>query len=131
MTRTLSPIQNGIINAAWALGFLLVVLVLAQTVGIRLDDSPVLYGLLLLGPVLSAAFCHRLLGVLLGAIGFGTGVVLAALLTLASTGSANVDWGRVAVLVPLVSLAGLAAGIPVWWCTGRFRRMIAATTSTA
>jgi hypothetical protein len=130
MARALSAKQNVIVNAVWAAGFVLGILVLGRTVGWTIDDQPVLYGLLLLGPVLSAAFCGRLYAVLLGALGFGAGILLAGVLA-ATLMNMSADWGRAIVLVLLISIADLIVTVPVWWCIRRIRRTTGVTTSAA
>jgi hypothetical protein len=128
MARTLSPIQSAIANAVWALGFIIItVLVLGHIAGVTLDNRPILYGLFFGGPVLSAAFCNRFSGVLLGALGLGAGILLAG--AAMSMTSINVEWSRAAIFTALISIADLAVSIPIWWCVRRLRRGIAAATS--
>jgi hypothetical protein len=130
MARTLSPIQNAILSAGWALLVVLVVLLLAHFAGLTLNNQPFLYGLLFLGPVVSAAFCRRLSGVLLGAVGFGAGVLLGGLIATLSVKSMSVAWTRAAILIPLVAIGELLVSIPLWWCVRRFQRVSAQTAST-
>jgi len=130
MARMLSAKQIVMVNAAWTLAFVLGILVLGRTVGLTIDDQPALYALLLVGPVLSAAFCSRLYAVLLGALGFGVGILLAGVLA-ATLMDISADWVRAIVLISLISIADLVVTVPVWWCARRFRRATATTTPTA
>jgi hypothetical protein len=129
MTRALSPAQNAIFSAGWALVIVLILLVLARFANLTLDSIAVLCGLVLLGPVVSAAFCRRLSGVLLGAIGLVIGLLIVGLIA-ALFFVDLVDWTRLGLVVPLVLLADLIVSVPLWWCIRRFRKISAPTTST-
>ena len=129
VTPSLSPIRCMILNAAWAAGFLgFVVFFLARDGDLGSHNIPILYVLMFLGPLASAALCDRLLGPVFGAMGFGVGILIFAVICTIAGKSANVDWGR-AILIPLVSLAHLTVTIPVWWLFHRRRRTAAAMRS--
>ncbi len=121
MTRLLSPVQCMILNGVWIVGFAFLVLFLARDGNLESRSIPALNILLFLGPAGSAALCDRLLGPLLGALGFSAGTVIVGIVCLLGVPSVNVDWTRI-VFVPLVSLAHLTITVPVWWLSHRCRR---------
>ncbi len=121
MRRSLSPIQCMILNGVWIVGFAIIVLFLARDGNLESRSIPVLNVLLFLGPVVSAALCDRLLGPLLGALGFAVGTVIVGVVCLIAVPSVNIDWTRI-VFLPLVSVANLTVTVPVWWLSHRCRR---------
>ena len=121
MKVTLSPAKVATANAACAVGFTIIALVLSRLNVLRLDDDSRLYALLLLGPALSAAFCRRLSAVFFAAVGLATGVLLVGASAGLFVPSVYVDWGRVGIVVPAVSAIAFAVSVPVWWWIGRRR----------
>jgi uncharacterized membrane protein len=123
MARTLAPLQNAVVNAVWALGFLLLV-----AVGMGLGDRPILYGLFLLGPLVSAAFARQLSAVVLGVLGVYAGILLTVSLVAIAKGSQTVDWRQTFLQGAVVSVVDLALSVPVWWYVHRLRRRVLVAT---
>ena len=121
MTRSLSPVLCMILNAVWIVGFAFIVLFLARNNDLAPQSIPLLNVLFFLGPVVCAALCDRLLGPLLGALGFAGGAIIAGVVCLLAVPAVNIDWTRI-VFLPLLSVANLAVTVPVWWLSHRCRR---------
>jgi hypothetical protein len=107
-----------LLSAGWALLIVLILLVLAGFAGLILDGPAVFCALILLGPIVSAVFCDRLNGVLLGAVGLGAGLLIADLIA-AVFFTALVDWVRVLILIPPLMFGHVVVGVFLWWSIGK------------
>jgi hypothetical protein len=104
---------------AWALGFVLLVVFLAQNAGLDLERRRLaLYALFLFGPVLSAGCCSQAFAVLLGTVGLSAGVIAAALFL---DFFGPVEWGQTIFVTLLIWIVNVAVSIPVWWYVRRLR----------
>jgi hypothetical protein len=129
MARRLSPTQNVIFSAGWALMVALIFLMLARFAGLVLDSPVVFCALVLLGPTISAALCDRLSAIAFGALGLGAGLLVFCLIGAMFFVDYG-DWGRVGLMIPLVSLGCLMVNISLWWCIHRLRQPSTPTTAT-
>lgn len=128
--HTLSPVQTAILSTGWTMGVFLVLLVLAKSIDLTLDGPAALGALILLGPIVLAAFSRQLSGVLLGAVGLGAGLLTVDLIA-AIFFADFVDWARILILVPLLPLGNLIVGVPLWWSIRRLRCKSAPATLTS